>query len=98
LLSGSAELTRDGLDRSLVCRFFVAYTVMSAPTRRTTDAPGLDHQHRVGAALMLQFPHITFTVVAGPFDWPLMIVVLGTMTIAILGNVLAAIGWIRRRR
>jgi hypothetical protein len=38
------------------------------------------------------------TVVAGPFDWPLMIIVLGTMVIAILGNVLAAVGWIRRRR
>jgi hypothetical protein len=40
----------------------------------------------------------TLSIIAGPFDWPLMVVVLGTMAIAILGNVLTAVGWLRRRR
>jgi hypothetical protein len=48
-------------------------------------------------APMTQLPHIILTVVAGPFDLMLMVVVLGTMAIALLANVLAAIGWLRRR-
>jgi hypothetical protein len=46
---------------------------------------------------MSAFPYSIFTVVAGPFDWPLMVIVLGTMIIAIVANVLALTAWLRRR-
>jgi hypothetical protein len=36
-------------------------------------------------------------VVAGPFDLMLMVVVLGTMAVALLAHVLAMAGWLRRR-
>ncbi len=46
---------------------------------------------------MTDLSHITPSVVAGPFDPVLAVVVLGTMFIAIIANVLAMIGWLRRR-
>jgi hypothetical protein len=46
---------------------------------------------------MTQISHITFTAIAGPFDWPLMVIVLGTMVIALAANVLGLISWLRRR-
>ena len=47
---------------------------------------------------MTQFPHITFTVVAGPFDWPLMLCVLGTSALALAVNCGALVGWLRKRQ
>jgi hypothetical protein len=46
---------------------------------------------------MSAFPYSIFTVVAGPFDWPLMVIVLGTMIIAIVANILAVVEWLRRQ-
>ena len=46
---------------------------------------------------MTDLPHITFAVVAGPFDLPLMLVVVGTVLIALVAHVLALVGWVRRR-
>jgi hypothetical protein len=37
-------------------------------------------------------------IIAGAFDVPLMIVVLGTAALAIAVNVGAVVGWLRRRR
>jgi len=36
-------------------------------------------------------------IIAGPFDWPLMVIVLGTMVIALVANILAVAGWLRGR-
>jgi hypothetical protein len=47
---------------------------------------------------MTQIPHITFAVIAGPFDWPLMLVVTGTALVALIANALALSAWLRRRR
>jgi len=41
---------------------------------------------------------ITLTVVAGPWDPALTIVVGGTVLIALIAHVLAAVGWLRRRQ
>ena len=46
---------------------------------------------------MTHLPSITFAVIAGPFDWPLMLVVIGTAIIALIANVLALTAWLRRR-
>jgi hypothetical protein len=46
---------------------------------------------------MIQIPHITFAVVAGPLDPALWIVVPGTIAIALIAHVLALVGWLRRR-
>jgi hypothetical protein len=46
---------------------------------------------------MIHLPHITFTVVAGPLDPALMVIVLGTMVIALVANILSLISWLRRR-
>jgi hypothetical protein len=46
---------------------------------------------------MIHLPHITFTVVAGPLDPALMVIVLGTMVIALVANILGLISWLRRR-
>ena len=40
---------------------------------------------------------ITFTVIAGPFHPMLMVIVLGTMVLALVANILALAGWLRRR-
>ena len=40
---------------------------------------------------------ITFTVIAGPFEPMLMVIVLGTMVIALVANILAVAGWLRGR-
>jgi hypothetical protein len=45
---------------------------------------------------MSTLPYITF--VAGPFDWPLMLIVLGTMVIAFVANILGLVSWLRGRR
>jgi hypothetical protein len=47
---------------------------------------------------MTDLPHITFAVVAGPFDLPLMLVVLGTMAIALALDILGLVSWLRGRR
>jgi len=49
-------------------------------------------------ALMTQPSFITFAVVAGPLNWALMLVVMGTAIIALAANVLALTAWLRRRR
>jgi hypothetical protein len=50
-----------------------------------------------GEASMTHPLDITFAVAAGPFDLPLMLVVVGTVLIALTAHVLVAIGWLRRR-
>jgi hypothetical protein len=47
---------------------------------------------------MTQISHITFTAIAGPFDWPLMVIVLGTMGIALVANIPGLSIWLRGRR
>jgi hypothetical protein len=47
---------------------------------------------------MSAFPYSIFTVVAGPFDRALMLVVTGTMIVALVANVLALASWLRGRR
>ena len=49
-------------------------------------------------ALMTHFPSIMFAVVAGPLNWALMLVVIGTAIVALAANVLALTAWLRRRR
>jgi hypothetical protein len=44
---------------------------------------------------MSALPYITF--IAGPFDWPLMVIVLGTALVALVANILALTAWLRRR-
>ena len=46
---------------------------------------------------MTRLPHITFAVIAGPLDPALMVIVLGTMVIALVANILSLISWLRRR-
>jgi hypothetical protein len=46
---------------------------------------------------MTQLSHITFAVVAGPFDLPLMLVVVGTALVALVVHLLVVVGWLRRR-
>jgi len=71
--------------------------MMRAPTRHRNGGSGrLDHQHG-RTAQMTHLPSITFAVIAGPFDWPLMLVVIGTAIIALIANVLALTAWLRRR-
>ena len=47
---------------------------------------------------MTQPSFITFAVVAGPLNWALMFVVIGTAIVALAANVLALTAWLRRRR
>ena len=47
---------------------------------------------------MTHFPSIMFAVVAGPLNWALMLVVIGTAIVALAANVLALTAWLRRRR
>jgi hypothetical protein len=44
----------------------------------------------------MQSPYST-VIIAGLFDWPLMVIVLGTAVLALAVNVGALVGWLRRR-